>query len=412
MNYKSFSIALLFILSAIIAISQDSWIHISTPGTNVCITSISTGYYFVNEKVGSHGSKYTVYKSTNGMENFSIVKTKTGDMGCYSLDNMFFVDDNTGIIVEVCQGLTDLILTEDGGQSWSDMGSGGTGGMALFFRSAQLGYFSFFPGGTNNSYLMFYNNGSSATIMETTDYVFDSETRMFFVNDSTGFVICKNFMDNAIILKIENYGANWEQSYFLPTKTEFRDLIFTDENTGYVVGTDAIILKTTDQGDIWFNTATLPVGDLNSIDHSDGILHIVGDNGQYIKSDDAGQTWTSHPLMGPSVNLIYTRFFFGDHGYILKENGELYTNFPFPGINEKEEDIVFNIYPNPVEDILNINLNGTKRDFKISIIDLTGKAVIQSMNNQKLDVSYLREGIYFVKVNISGSSVVKKFVKK
>ena len=408
---KLLLISLIILCFSFGSFSQKDWIKISEPGTNVFISSISTGYYFVNEKVGSHGSKYTLYKSENGMETFSIAKTKTGDFGCYHLDNMFFVDDNTGMIVEICQGLADLILTEDGGQSWSDMGSGGTYDMALFFRSAQLGYFSFYPGSPNESFLMFYNNGSSSTIMQTTGYVFNSDTRMFFVNDSTGFVICKSFMDNAIILKIENYGANWEQSYFLPYKTEFRDLIFTDENTGYVVGTDAIILKTTDQGENWFNTATLPIGDLNSIDHSEGILHIVGDNGVYIRSDDEGQTWTSHPL-GPPANLIYTRFFGGDHGYILNENGELYMNFPYPGIAEREKDIELTIFPNPVEDILNLKVVSTQKEYVIHIIDLTGKIVLQDENKQQLDVSQLREGIYFVKLDMGGSSVVKKFVKK
>jgi len=404
-------IALLFILISYSSFTQKNWVKISDPGINVFITSLSTGYYFKNESVGSHGSKYTLFKSTNWMESFNIVKTKTGDFGCYHLDNMFFVDDNTGIIVEICQGIADLIKTEDGGQIWSDMGGGGTYDMSLFFRNAQLGYYSFYPGSPNESFLMFYNNGSNTTIMQTTDYVFDSDTRMYFLNDSTGFVICKNFMDNAIILKIENYGVSWEQSYFLPQKTEFRDLIFTDENTGYVVGTNGIILKTTDQGDSWFNTATIPNGDWNSIDFSEGILHVVGDHGQYINSDDAGQTWSDHSLLLPA-NLIYTRFFDGGRGYILNENGELFSNFPPPGISEIDPDIEFKIYPNPVEDILNIKLNNTKIDFQIEIIDLTGKVVMQDENKEKLLISHLKEGIYFMKIDAAGNGVVRKFVKK
>ncbi len=406
---KIFLILFVVICFSFGSFSQKDWIKISEPGINVFISSFSTAYYFKNEKVGSHGSKYTLYKSTNGMQNFSMVKTKTGDFGCYSLDNMFFVDEDTGVIVELCQGLTDLLKTENGGQSWSDMGAGGTYGMALFFRSAQLGYYTFKPSGY--SYLFIYQSGSSSNIMETTDYDFDEDTRMFFVNDSTGFIICKNFMENAIILKIENYGASWSQSYFLPMKTEFRDIIFTDENTGYVVGTDAIILKTEDQGDSWFNTATIPLGDWNSIDHSEGILHVVGDHGQYIKSNDAGQTWSSHPL-GPATNLIYTRFFLGEHGYILNENGELFTNFPFPGIVEKEVEYDITVFPNPVEGILNVKPGNFQDDYEISIIDLTGKIVFQDENCQELDVSNLREGIYFVKLSVPGKSVVKKFVKK
>ncbi|MFC2106772.1 T9SS type A sorting domain-containing protein [Bacteroidota bacterium] len=412
MNKNLPLIVFLLLSISFISYSQKDWVKVSEPGTNICITSAFTGYYFVNEKVGSHGSKYTLYKSENGMESFSMVKTKIGDFGCYSLDNMFFIDNDTGIIVEICQGIADLFITENGGQDWSDMGAGGTYDMALYFQSSHLGYYSFYPGSPNNSFLIYYNNGVSSTIMQTTDYIFNAETRMNFVNDSTGFVICKSFMDNAIILKIENYGASWEQSYFLPMNTEFRDLIFIDENTGFVVGSNGIILKTEDQGANWYNTATLPAGELNSIDYSNGILHVVGDNGHYIRSDDEGQTWTSHPLAGAPYNLIYTRFFNGYDGYILNENGELYTNFTFPGVIEREMNVEYSIFPNPVEDILNIKLKNSAMDYKIEIIDLTGKVVLRNENKHKLSLPNLREGIYFVRLDVGGKTVVKKFVKK
>ncbi len=70
-------------------------------------------------------------------------------------------------------------------------------------------------------------------------------------------------------------------------------------------------------------------------------------------------------------------------------------------------------YPNPVVDNLFIESNNTLIQ-ELHIYDLSGKIVLKqdSLENNQLDVSNLRQGIYIVKINTSDGSVNKKIIKQ
>lgn len=80
----------------------------------------------------------------------------------------------------------------------------------------------------------------------------------------------------------------------------------------------------------------------------------------------------------------------------------------------------FALYPNPVNDLVNINLNSEyKGNIKITILDASGKAVKimalkkeQSVYNGRVAVSSLKPGLYFISVEMQrGQSYVTKFLK-
>ena len=70
------------------------------------------------------------------------------------------------------------------------------------------------------------------------------------------------------------------------------------------------------------------------------------------------------------------------------------------------------LYPNPVTEVLNIH-SGTSTIDKVSIVDISGKLIMQLTNlnsmDTSLDLSSVSRGIYFVQVN---DSVTKKIVKR
>jgi len=81
------------------------------------------------------------------------------------------------------------------------------------------------------------------------------------------------------------------------------------------------------------------------------------------------------------------------------------------GISEVEQQLNFNIYPNPAKDLLNIevNLKLNIKDLKLKILDVVGKLVMnETISNQhtELNIQYLNKGIYFVRVG----NTVKKLV--
>ena len=71
------------------------------------------------------------------------------------------------------------------------------------------------------------------------------------------------------------------------------------------------------------------------------------------------------------------------------------------------------VYPNPTSDILNLKLPNNIAIDKVTIIDLTGKMVVeQSQNANVVPVENLADGIYIIQV-ISGDNLFEtKFVKQ
>lgn len=74
------------------------------------------------------------------------------------------------------------------------------------------------------------------------------------------------------------------------------------------------------------------------------------------------------------------------------------------------ESIRIKVYPNPADNF--INIEGTNPDSKIEIIGLDGQLYITSLNNQFIEVSYLKPGIYIVKIISNNMIYTHKFIKK
>ena len=75
------------------------------------------------------------------------------------------------------------------------------------------------------------------------------------------------------------------------------------------------------------------------------------------------------------------------------------------------------LYPNPVKDVLYLNLNQLAGEIKLSITDAIGKLIIE---NQKLDPPYedyainlsgIASGVYTLKLVVNGETFTAKFVK-
>jgi hypothetical protein len=74
----------------------------------------------------------------------------------------------------------------------------------------------------------------------------------------------------------------------------------------------------------------------------------------------------------------------------------------------------FKIYPNPANDLLNIDTKQTIKVTSINIYNTLGQIVLVIPNAQQtksVDVSSLKTGNYFVKINSDKGSSSVKFVK-
>ncbi len=83
-----------------------------------------------------------------------------------------------------------------------------------------------------------------------------------------------------------------------------------------------------------------------------------------------------------------------------------------PVVEEEVVETALNIYPSPVENTLYITTDVSGGN--VSIVDSQTGTVFsgRKVNNNSLDVSYLRRGIYLIVFEKNGQKTVKRFIKK
>ena len=75
----------------------------------------------------------------------------------------------------------------------------------------------------------------------------------------------------------------------------------------------------------------------------------------------------------------------------------------------------FEMYPNPVSDLLNIQLPTGTEKAEVSVFDYTGRLVsskIISSNDTSIDVQKISKGIYMIRVDANNKIGVQRFIKK
>ncbi len=79
---------------------------------------------------------------------------------------------------------------------------------------------------------------------------------------------------------------------------------------------------------------------------------------------------------------------------------------------EKFSKNTFTIFPNPASITLKIALPSNKKIYKVTIIDVTGRTVLNnnSTQNNTIDISNLSNGIYMLSLRIDGGNYNQKFI--
>lgn len=87
------------------------------------------------------------------------------------------------------------------------------------------------------------------------------------------------------------------------------------------------------------------------------------------------------------------------------DNGELYNSIT--------------IYPNPANDILQLEIRNIETDMELSIRDISGRMIkefyidnIKSIFTNKISIEELNSGLYFLTIKSENDIVVKKFIKE
>jgi photosystem II stability/assembly factor-like uncharacterized protein len=133
-------------------------------------------------------------------------------------------------------------------------------------------------------------------------------TGVFFHDEELGWAVGHD----AVILRTRDGGSSWELLYQAPEEElPFLDVWFKDARSGFALGAYGYFLETADGGDSW-EPVDLSAGvelteeeelygygadyHLNHLARSDdGRLYIAAEAGTIYRSDDGGENWTTLP---------------------------------------------------------------------------------------------------------------------
>jgi hypothetical protein len=143
-------------------------------------------------------------------------------------------------------------------------------------------------------------------------------------------------------------------------------------------------------------------------------VHLVNDSANL----DSWYTNQGLPLNGNSINCLFTDQLYWNTGASTPWGSWTFIHGN-PGIdvtNVNESQIVesnLKVYPSPSFNYL--NLDGPKEDYCLQIFNIQGQLFHEMKNingNQKIDVSFLPSGLYFLNVNYNKRNQTICFIKQ
>lgn len=360
-------------------------INITTDGgsnwTNITPAGLGTSpnlqdIYFLNATTGYLLTRSSgLFKTTDGGSNWTELTGFTGTQASI----VYFENETNGWVVEGTNStLTNTIhRTTDGGVTWTsqDYSGGNLSAKELIFTSSTEGKLfdqrnvyatddagitwtveatvpfvptsvsynadegKFLLGGGDGA-LGLYSNGSTISLSNsfTTGNIVD----IYFSDLANGFVVERNDVH-----RTADGGISWFSFGF----EDINDIEFGSSSTGYLIGSDKTIQKTTNGGLTWTSATSLDAGSYfpessDFIDANNG--WVVGTNSSVYKTTDGGVSWSPQSLPTAGLSLFDVVFLDANNGFISGSGGNVFkttdgganwTNLNFSGSSSNIQEM-------------------------------------------------------------------------
>ena len=155
-----------------------------------------------------------------------------------------------------------------------------------------------------------------------------------------------------------------------------------------------------------------------TIEVGDTIIWTWGAGTHNLRATSGTESFDSGYFTGAGNTFTYTFNQVGSTNYVCDPhagnmNGTV-TVTSTAGIT-KNNLLSFDMYPNPVSDMLTVQLPTGSEKAEVSIIDYTGRLVSSktiSSNDTSIDVQSISKGIYIIRVASNAKIGVQRFIKK
>jgi photosystem II stability/assembly factor-like uncharacterized protein len=263
-----------------------------------------------------------------------------------------------------------------------------------------------------------------------------SEINVDLVGKDSLIVVIYNWVDTThkfyTIHRTFDGGQTWEMGTKIPRYSDYEPF-FLSMDEGWLAGSIGagnqqfydVIFYTSDGGQTWdsqMDTLLLPYHGLNGIyfsNNDDGIAW-GGGNKLWLTSN-GGKNWFRDPHTNPITNNQFNKIVFPTNNFNKRIAnttlaGSIWLYEDLTSVNENEVN-VNNIYPNPSSDFITIQFQTSEvlknsEVYHVQIFDMLGIEIMSvgiglDLSTQRIDVSHLPAGVYFIRIGTR----VEKFVK-
>ena len=382
--------------------------------------------------------------------------------------SVHFSDADTGLILGLRPGRTNLLRTTNSGRHWEEimpigdstsypidfctMGASSiwvVGYSGLVAKSTNAGrewirldadtggnsYYSVhFSDSLTGSILADIGNGQTMLLRTGNggidwDSVSSFQTRrrkIYFKDSWHGWSIGSE----PALLVTHDGGVRWDTLEFNAdsiSNATLTDIAFADERNGWIVGEQGLMLMTTDGGEHWNRQPRLdPYGrDYNAIEFSNPSQGwIVGDFGTVIVTTNGGRTWQKQEI-NTRYHLYDLHFLDSYRGKIVGQNGTILKTSNGGGTASllEEEltdiDLRLSIYPNPTHGEIYFTYSlPVAENIRIQLTDYTGRQIQtlvdteQSVGGHELmfNAEHLSMGLYYVVLTTESQTIARPFL--
>jgi len=298
------------------------------------------------------------------------------------------------------------------------------------------------------------NRQGWTTVME--DFDNDGDMDAFIVNHDQGNLFMDNngngtFTDiisstNLPIMDLgakEAVGADFNNDGYVDILTQLGDSLYLNNGdgtfsvqTGVPFNEGAIgdfnndgFLDVTFQNKMWLNTPNSnhwlrvrTVGTTSNINGIGARIEITGSFGKQIREVRSGEGYRhmsslfTHFGLGSATSITEMTVYWPSGTVDIFHPGidQLVTVTEGSTLNIKPEFLTdLNIYPNPVDKNINIKTNEDLSGSIVTVFDILGRRMLNEKlsSSKTINVTSLKTGYYFLRVQAKGKSIKKKFMK-
>ncbi|WP_046756052.1 T9SS type A sorting domain-containing protein [Kordia jejudonensis] len=158
-------------------------------------------------------------------------------------------------------------------------------------------------------------------------------------------------------------------------------------------------------------TEVTPMSGGAGIRIKDNYLYVARPNESKVSRFDVTQTTPTITDVVSALNTPWDIIVTDNFLYISEQFGAKVSRFDLTTLSTENsaQKVTFEYYPNPTSGLLSIK--GLEDNATYKITDINGKIVLKgkTINNSNLDISDLKNGIYFLRIN---EYQIKKIIKK